>query len=446
MVHAISYVLSEKISKIRELTQWNLEDPVLYFAPFKAVTQIVSVPSITQLVQTGQGAVELTQALSGDGLLQALAGHSPANTIPLLSLLPDQDVLPGDLVRVPFTIWDVDRVFEDLNISVKSSNGATLPVTALSIQGEGIYRTLEFQMSDSVHEGETLITLEVSDGHFQVTRSLQVLLLPHVLLWESIVQHGTDGQEFALELTPDGRFTESRVSGIQMLAVQFSEPINPASALTGSLSLGADLLNDEAESSNWDTLKVLPIWAEDHRSVRLVFQTPLVETGTYHIRWSGLEAFNGKSVLAGGNRVFHVVPGDVNGDHRVNNLDLGAVRSLGYVYPGEMDLPHEIASDFNADGKVDLLDEQYIIDHRGTFASHLSAPQLLYHVPLLDSSFPGSPLGVFDPVFLDPSSGVSGFSLQDSSFVPSMVGFFASLKPWHDQWDAFKFNRWRRVL
>jgi hypothetical protein len=308
-------------------------------------------------------------------------------------------------------------------------------------------------MSDSVHEGETLITLEVSDGHFQVTRSLQVLLLPHVLSWESIVQHGTDGQEFGLELTPDGRFTESRISGVQKLEIQFSEPIHPASALTGSLTLGADLLNDEAESSNWDALKVLPIWSEDHRSVRLAFQTPLEEIGTYQIRWSGLEALNGTAVLEGVNRVFHVMPGDVNGDHRVNNLDLGAVRSLGYVYPGEMDLQHEIASDFNADGKVDLLDEQYIIDHRGTFASHLNVPQLLYHVPLIDLSFTSSPLGVFDPTFPDPSTGVSAFSHQDSSFVPSMAGFFAGLngwdaglKPWHDQWDAFKFNRWRREL
>ncbi len=103
---------------------------------------------------------------------------TPVNDPPTLSPLADQ-VVPEDTptAPLPFTIGDADNDPATLTLSATSSNPALLPAANVVFAGSGANRTVRLTPTANAN-GNTLVTLTVSDGTVTATTSFPLIVTP----------------------------------------------------------------------------------------------------------------------------------------------------------------------------------------------------------------------------------------------------------------------------
>ena len=114
-------------------------------------------------------------------------------------MIADQAILEDSTLMVPFTISDWETPADQLTVSAFASNTNLLPSAALVLGGAGASRTLTLTPSTN-SSGVTTITVQVSDGSTNATRSFQ-LMVTAVNLPPTLAQVGVaGGSMFSLNL------------------------------------------------------------------------------------------------------------------------------------------------------------------------------------------------------------------------------------------------------
>jgi hypothetical protein len=105
--------------------------------------------------------------------------HVPAETNlpPQISAFPDQNVDPGALWSLDFTVLDPDNPVDSLQLSIQSSNTNIIANSDIRVEGSGTNRVLLMRATSNCdHAGTTTITLTASDGSITVSTSFLVHL------------------------------------------------------------------------------------------------------------------------------------------------------------------------------------------------------------------------------------------------------------------------------
>lgn len=196
---------------------------------------------------------------------------------------------------------------------------------------------------------------------------------PGVASWHAAAEHGVLG-DVRLAIPPGGGFSESRsASGLRRVAVTFDEPIRPSSVTSGSIGLSGRRGPDGAVLDLSGTVFTANFF-EANRVMILSFNPPLPDFARYRLRLTGLKDFAGNPLPAGTEIGFVALAGDVTGDQRVNNTDVGAVRSLRGTDPILLSDLYHIRSDLDLDGRITVMDEEIALAARGRDARFIPAP------------------------------------------------------------------------
>ncbi|MGB2820750.1 MAG: FG-GAP-like repeat-containing protein, partial [Phycisphaerae bacterium] len=196
---------------------------------------------------------------------------------------------------------------------------------------------------------------------------------PVVVDWRSASEHGEGVGEVLLEVADDGGFCEPRLGGVSRLAVEFSEPIDPASFTPASVRLaGNDARSMPVDLSG---IAVSTSTAKDGTVGVIDFAPALPNVARYLVQIEGVTDAAGNPLEGDNNRVFTALAGDANGDLRVNAIDLSYIwpRRTSRIDGAAVD---EARSDVNCDGRVNAIDLSAAWPRRGSDMRNVSDPVL----------------------------------------------------------------------
>lgn len=101
-----------------------------------------------------------------------------ANTAPTISTLTDLTINQNTVTpALPFSVGDAETSVDALTVSAISSNTTVIPNANIVIAGSGADRTVQITPATD-QSGESLITLEVSDGGRTASTSFMLTVLP----------------------------------------------------------------------------------------------------------------------------------------------------------------------------------------------------------------------------------------------------------------------------
>lgn len=204
---------------------------------------------------------------------------------------------------------------------------------------------------------------------------------PDVASWQTVAAHGMLG-EVRLGVPSGGGFSDSRTSaGLRRLAVTFDEPIRPTSVTSTSIELSGRRGSDGSVINLAGTVFTANFF-EANRLMVLSFEPPLPDFARYRLRLSGLRDFAGNPLPSGTEVGFVALAGDVTGDLRVNNTDVGAIRSIRGADPIQLSDLFHIRSDLDLDGRITTADEAIALAARGRDARFIPTPLEPVPVPL----------------------------------------------------------------
>lgn len=263
---------------------------------------------------------------------------------------------------------------------------------------------------------------------------------PGIAAWRSVASHGLDLPHVGLDLFPGPPTSESRLGGIEALAIDFNTPVDPSTVLPSTVDVVGTGLDGQPISIDLAGLEFTP--GQTSTSAVIRFDQPLATPGVYCITVTGITDPFGQVLTQNRRLIVSVLPGDVTGDRRVNNTDIGAIASLAgleSISPGE---GRHVRADFNRDGRVDDADLTAVLALRGTDTRFIPAPCITHDatpsgdLPVAgwgglderdeDDLVPGigsGPIGAFaDPrVLVELDRGVApeslGLGLVDASFL-----------------------------
>ncbi|MCA9311171.1 MAG: S8 family serine peptidase, partial [Phycisphaerales bacterium] len=168
----------------------------------------------------------------------------------------------------------------------------------------------------------------------------------------------------------------------------------------------------------------------------------LPENTRYRLELLGITDLAGNPLSESRLVFFTTVPGDVTGDRRVNNTDVGALASLLGTNPINPANRFHVRADVNTDGRIDQLDLDAVLARRGIDARSLTDPlpgdssAILGEGPLPDSG--SQPFGGGTDGAL--ASGDKRDGLTDDSTAGEADADAASTGPSHE-YRLFKRSR-----
>ncbi len=194
---------------------------------------------------------------------------------------------------------------------------------------------------------------------------------PTITGWSSAAAHGRGVGLARLEITEDGNFVEPRSGGIQLLLLEFSEPIDPASLIAQNVEFaGLDANNN---SLNLAGLSITTLTIEDDTVGLLDLSEPLPDCARYVVQISGVTDTVGNELAGDTDRTMTALVGDVSGDRLVNSTDLTKVRNARtkVVDPQQ---PEQVRADVSQDGRVNATDMSRVRARRSNDARGIAEP------------------------------------------------------------------------
>lgn len=195
---------------------------------------------------------------------------------------------------------------------------------------------------------------------------------PGIAAWRSVASHGLDLPHVGIDLFPGPPTSESRLGGIEALAIDFNTPVDPSTVLPFTVDVVGTGLDGQPISIDLAGLEFTP--GQTNTSAVIRFDQPLTTPGVYCITITGITDPFGQVLTQNRRLIVSVLPGDVTSDRRVNNTDIGAIASLAgleSISPGES---RHVRADFNRDGRVDDADLTAVLALRGSDARFIPAP------------------------------------------------------------------------
>lgn len=236
----------------------------------------------------------------------------------------------GKVVQLDWNAWQTDRI----NRSV-SGSPVERYVHIFDRDGPGTY-TLEFDPDSQP---------------------------PTVSAWNTVVDYAdqTIG-EAGILITPGEVGVEPRTPGIRKLVVTFSESVDPTTFTS------TNLLVDGVDAAG-NTVVVPSLTTSLRQADRvgvIEFAAPLPDEARYCVTLAGVKDRAGNLVEGAGARLdISALIGDVSGDRRVNNTDVGGLVTLLGTDPIDKSEPLQVRCDVNADGKIDQADLTLVLARRG---------------------------------------------------------------------------------
>ncbi len=196
---------------------------------------------------------------------------------------------------------------------------------------------------------------------------------PRVVAWHSVIDHGLEVGEVALEIDPAVSASEPRAAGVSKLVVTFSESIAASTFNEVNVFVdGFDLAGQGIDLSGVTrtiTLRVGDTVGE------ILFSPPLPTNARYCVALIDVTDRSGNPLVGDGSRIdLTSLPGDATGDRRVNNTDVGGAGSLLGTDPISRDELYQVRSDIDCNGRIDQDDIDAILAARGTDARFLPNP------------------------------------------------------------------------
>jgi subtilase family serine protease len=185
--------------------------------------------------------------------------------------------------------------------------------------------------------------------------------LPPLSPFRLVANHAAAG-ELALPVRADGATSDSRGS-INRILVQFAQPVSAASFTPSAIQLfGRDGITNQLVDLSGVALST-SLQAGGLLGV-IDLSLPLPDRTRYCITLSGVQREAGGTAVENGRAAFVLLRGDVFGDSRVNNSDVGAALSLlgQTVQPDSS--ANLIRADVNRDGQITQADVDVVLAAR----------------------------------------------------------------------------------
>jgi hypothetical protein len=398
---AASQVVSTQVGYVNQLAGEQLDNIKVALAKVKVLTQEYSSRLLQDMTRGDRSTAEVLDQLELGDMKAYMDGLNlpSGNSPPRVSDIPNDTLLPGRTAVYQFTVNDPDELSSDLKFTIETSNPAVVPLSGIHLSGAGKNRVLTVTASPDV-VGTTHIRVHVSDDRAATVEELDVSTVLGVAQWASGGTHGSGVGEVFVPLGVDGRFSESRQSGLQVLRLTFNDAIDAATFTASNLRIvGFDAATRAA--ADLGGLSWTMTLSGDGRSGLIQFSQRLPDFALYRLALSGVRAVNGASFVAPAELVVGALAGDANGDLRVDVLDVSAVRSqrtTGALDPASLG---QTRSDVNLDGVVDALDRALVTGLRGHNLDHLVEllpPILPPPAPPASEGDPGRPPAGSTPI------------------------------------------------
>ncbi|HEY1011759.1 MAG TPA: 5'-nucleotidase C-terminal domain-containing protein [Herpetosiphonaceae bacterium] len=141
-------------------------------------TRTIAITPAANLSGTSVITVTVSDGQGGTRADSFLLTVNPVNDAPTISAIADQTVREnGTLAPVSFTLADIDSPAAGLTVTASSSDVTLIPNNRIVISGSGLNRTVSLTPTLN-RSGTATITLTVSDGGANATRTFQVTVQP----------------------------------------------------------------------------------------------------------------------------------------------------------------------------------------------------------------------------------------------------------------------------
>jgi len=195
---------------------------------------------------------------------------------------------------------------------------------------------------------------------------------PRITQWQSAATHDRGVGLAGLTIPADGSFVEPRVAGVRTLLLALTE-----SADTTALAVGLWGTAASGQPLDLSTATASPAYAVGSNTLlSLTFGQSLPDFARYLVRVGGLTdaAGNPQVIDADASRTLLALSGDITGDGRTNNTDVGAAISMRGLDPISAALESHLRADLTLDGRTNNTDVGAAISMRGKDGRELAAP------------------------------------------------------------------------
>ncbi len=251
---------------------------------------------------------------------------------------------------------------------------------------------------------------------------------PEILSWQSAKMHNTG--EALLTIPDDGSFSEPRLvngtseGGISTLLITFDEAIDTDSFRSDSIAVvGNDLNGNTVDLSE---IQIMTNMRNANTVGEVTFNPALPDFARYLIRLEGITDMAGNPLESDNDRIMTSLLGDATGDLRVNNTDVGGVKSLRGINPIDLTEKWQVRSDANLDGRINNTDVGGIKSMRGRDARFIFDP-VIPEPTLLDDTLNED--SYFNTADTAKSSVLSNRLLVANLSLKKLTLLFNSIKP-----------------
>lgn len=269
---------------------------------------------------------------------------------------------PGDALtnnRTPsFLVVAAPSTVLDVMITGPETRSGSVPIGP---DGRGAFAV---PSNEPLPDGDYTFTASLDDVSFSTTFTIDgASPQPNVRL--SIVDHAGVGPA-ALLVPEDGSFVEPRAAGLSTLRLLFPESERGRLTLApGGVAVEGFTFNNTPVNTSGIMMNAALINTPEAPAVDIRFVPALPDGAVYCISLSTLGDTAGNAAAANDLRVgVSTLAGDVTGDRRVNNTDVGAARGRRTDPIDPLSESH-LRADVNADGAVSELDDVLILAARG---------------------------------------------------------------------------------
>jgi len=216
---------------------------------------------------------------------------------------------------------------------------------------------------------------------------------PLITGWSSAATHGGVG-EVLLTIPDDGTFSEPRNTGVRRLVVNFSEAVNPATFMAGSVQIAGHDIN--GNDLNLSGISIVTSLRNGNTEGVIDFSAALPNVARYVVRVQGVTDVAGNALAGDNDRIITALIGDATGDRRTNTTDLSLIwaNRINPISPTNV---NQVRSDVFTDGRVNTTDLSGAWGNRAD-ARFIPDPVLSLGMVAASQDFGGSPARGSNPL------------------------------------------------